>query len=51
MPIPKPSDNERIIFHAEGLTKIYRMGEVEVHALGTCEARLSPSPSSWRLAS
>lgn len=33
MPIPEPSDNERIIFHAEGLTKIYRMGEVEVHAL------------------
>jgi putative ABC transport system ATP-binding protein len=25
--------DDRIIFHAEGLTKVYRMGEVEVHAL------------------
>ena len=33
MPISEPSDNERIIFHAEGLTKIYHMGEVEVYAL------------------
>ncbi|MDX9768086.1 MAG: ABC transporter ATP-binding protein [Ectothiorhodospiraceae bacterium] len=27
------ADDERIVFHAEGLTKVYRMGEVEVHAL------------------
>jgi putative ABC transport system ATP-binding protein len=33
MPIPDPLDNERVVFHAEGLTKVYRMGEVEVHAL------------------
>jgi putative ABC transport system ATP-binding protein len=25
--------DERVVFHAEGLTKVYRMGEVEVHAL------------------
>jgi len=36
-PAPEPAtttaDDERIVFRARGLTKVYRMGEVEVHAL------------------
>jgi putative ABC transport system ATP-binding protein len=27
------ADRDGVVFHAEGLTKVYRMGEVEVHAL------------------
>ncbi len=27
------SDNKNVVFHAEGLTKTYQMGEVQVHAL------------------
>ena len=32
-PSPEPLRDEHVIFHAAGLTKVYRMGEVEVHAL------------------
>ena len=28
-----PADRDKVVFHAEGLNKIYTMGEVEVHAL------------------
>src|SRR3569832_814763 len=27
------ADRDKVVFHAEGLNKIYTMGEVEVHAL------------------
>ncbi|MCG6886835.1 MAG: ATP-binding cassette domain-containing protein, partial [Proteobacteria bacterium] len=27
------STSKEVVFHAEGLTKIYQMGEVQVHAL------------------
>jgi putative ABC transport system ATP-binding protein len=30
---PAPAAGEEVVFHARGLTKIYRMGEVEVQAL------------------
>src|SRR3569832_2386921 len=28
-----PADRDKVVFHAEGLNKVYTMGEVEVHAL------------------
>src|SRR3569832_1810267 len=28
-----PADRDKVVFHAEGLDKVYTMGEVEVHAL------------------
>jgi putative ABC transport system ATP-binding protein len=30
---PQPRGDARVVFHVEGLTKVYRMGEVEIHAL------------------
>jgi putative ABC transport system ATP-binding protein len=33
MSTTEPRVEDRIVFHAVGLTKVYRMGEVEVHAL------------------
>jgi len=30
---PVASTDRRVVFHAEGLTKVYQMGEVQVHAL------------------
>jgi putative ABC transport system ATP-binding protein len=30
---PPPAIDKRVVFHAEGLTKVYQMGEVQVHAL------------------
>ena len=32
-PTPDSSTGKQVVFHAEGLTKIYQMGEVQVHAL------------------
>jgi putative ABC transport system ATP-binding protein len=32
-PVPASATGRRVVFHAEGLTKVYQMGEVEVHAL------------------
>jgi putative ABC transport system ATP-binding protein len=32
-PVPASATGRRVVFHAEGLTKVYRMGEVQVHAL------------------
>lgn len=33
MPVEANTSNEEPVFHAEGLTKAYRMGEIKVHAL------------------
>ena len=32
-PLPESAAGRRAVFHAEGLTKVYQMGEVQVHAL------------------
>jgi putative ABC transport system ATP-binding protein len=32
-PLPASPTGRRVVFHAEGLTKVYQMGEVQVHAL------------------
>jgi putative ABC transport system ATP-binding protein len=32
-PVPASATGRRVVFHAEGLTKVYQMGEVQVHAL------------------
>jgi putative ABC transport system ATP-binding protein len=32
-PVPASPTDRRVVFHAEGLTKVYQMGEVQVHAL------------------
>jgi putative ABC transport system ATP-binding protein len=37
---PAEQKADRIVFHAEGLTKIYRMGEVEVQALAGVDLEL-----------
>ncbi len=33
LPTATPSTGSQVVFHAEGLTKVYQMGEVQVHAL------------------
>jgi hypothetical protein len=33
MPLPEPADSPDAVFHIHGVTKVYRMGDVEVHAL------------------
>ena len=32
-PPPGSAPGKQVVFHAEGLTKVYQMGEVQVHAL------------------
>ena len=32
-PPPNSAPGKQVVFHAEGLTKVYQMGEVQVHAL------------------
>ena len=33
MPLPKPANPPEAVFQMHGVTKVYRLGEVEVHAL------------------
>jgi len=33
MPLHEPADSPEAVFHIHGVTKVYRMGDVEVHAL------------------
>src|SRR3569623_2577400 len=35
-----PADRDKVVFHAEGLDKVYTMGEVEVHALRSIDLDL-----------
>src|SRR3569832_591711 len=35
-----PADRDKVVFHAEGLDKVYTMGEVEVHALRSIDLEL-----------
>src|SRR3569832_1559849 len=49
-----PADRDKVVFHAEGLDKVYTMGEVEVHAQRSIDLDLyrcewCGSPNAWTI--